>query len=120
MTTKTEEMKESKEKRMHRSFSAQEKCRAVLPVWTERRHPAAVCRELSVKWTQLNMWQNQALGAMLRALDTGRSTERAMLGDRLERLLDRKTEPRSSTSRLEKRLDMISRRKVVQQENTPA
>jgi len=54
---------------------------------------------------------------MFRALDTGQSTEKVMLGTRLERLLDRKTDPRPS--RLEKRLDMITRKKGVQPESAP-
>ncbi|HBC89037.1 MAG TPA: hypothetical protein DCZ94_19020 [Lentisphaeria bacterium] len=112
MTTKTEEQKE-----MHRSFSASEKCRAVLTLWTEKKNSSAVCRELTIKWTQLNIWQNQALEGMFRALDTGQSTEKVMLGTRLERLLDRKTDPRPS--RLEKRLDMITRKKGVQPESAP-
>lgn len=117
MTAKTGEQKEIKTKRPQRIFTASEKCRAVLALWTERRNAAAVCRELSIKWVQLNIWQNHALEGMLKALDTGRSPERAMLGDRLERLLDRKTEPRPSM--LAKRLDMIVKKKEIQQEKTP-
>jgi len=34
--------------------TAEEKCRAVLSVWTERRKPGEVCRELGVAWSLLN------------------------------------------------------------------
>jgi len=120
MTAKTTEQKEAKEpkaKRTHRAFSAEEKCRAVLAVWTERRSPAAVCRELSVKWTQLGMWQNIALSAMLKALDTGRSTERPALGERLERLIARKSGGRPAAM-LERRLDAIRAKKPAGQQES--
>ena len=51
-----------------KGHTAEEKCRAVLSVWTERRTPAEVCRELGVAWTVLNQWQERAMEGMLLAL----------------------------------------------------
>jgi hypothetical protein len=73
------------------SISATEKCRAVLSVWTEKRKPAAVCRELGVKWTILMHWQNRALEGMLQALEPRRNLERGTsLSPRLQALLERR------------------------------
>src|SRR5271157_645501 len=71
------------------SIPAAQKCRAVLSVWTERRKPAAVCRELGVKWTVLMHWQNRALEGMLQALEPRRNLEQGgALSPRLQSLLE--------------------------------
>jgi hypothetical protein len=71
------------------SIPAVEKCRAVLSVWTERRKPAAVCRELGIKWTILMHWQNRALEGMLQALESRRNLEQGVaLSPRLQALLE--------------------------------
>src|SRR5512136_1159891 len=49
-------------------YTAQQKCRAVLSVWTERRKPGEVCRELGFGWSILNQWQEKAMEGMLLAL----------------------------------------------------
>ena len=73
------------------SIPAAQKCRAVLSVWTERRKPAAVCRELGIKWTILMHWQNRALEGMLQALEPRRNLEQgAALSPRLQALLERR------------------------------
>jgi len=46
-------------------YTAEEKCRAVLSVWTERCKPGDVCRELGVTWTLLSHWQSRAMEGML-------------------------------------------------------
>src|SRR5512136_2891696 len=51
---------QGKKGRKGASHTAEEKCRAVLSVWTERRKPAEVCRELGVAWTVFNQWQERA------------------------------------------------------------
>jgi len=71
------------------SIPAMEKCRAVLSVWTERRKPAAVCRDLGIKWTILMHWQNRALEGMLQALEPRRNLEQgAALSPRLLALME--------------------------------
>ena len=73
------------------SIPAAEKCRAVLSVWTEKRKPSAVCRDLGVKWTILMHWQNRALEGMLQALEPRRNLEQgAALSPRLQALLARR------------------------------
>jgi len=56
---------EEKKGRKGSGHTAEEKCRAVLSVWTERRKPGEVCRELGVAWTLLNQWQERAMEGML-------------------------------------------------------
>jgi len=91
------------------SIPAAEKCRAVLSVWTEKRKPAAVCRDLGVKWTILMHWQNRALEGMLQALEPRvRLEEGPCLSPRLQALLRRKREEPSE--RLARRLDGVARR----------
>jgi transposase-like protein len=59
---------EEKKGRKGSGHTAEDKCRAVLSVWTERRKPGKVCRELGVSWTLLNQWQARAMEGMLLAL----------------------------------------------------
>src|SRR3990172_2232983 len=68
-----------------------EKCRAVLSIWTERRRPAEICRELSVPWMVLSQWQRRAMGGMLQALaPRGRLEEGPALSPTLQALVDKK------------------------------
>jgi hypothetical protein len=97
------------------SIPAAEKCRAVLSVWTEKRKPAAVCRDLGIKWTILMHWQNRALEGMLQALEPRRNLEQGTaLSPRLQTLLDHREknlQARSAgrlESRLSSRLDAIT------------
>jgi transposase-like protein len=101
------------------SIPAAEKCRAVLSVWTERRKPAAVCRELGIKWTILMHWQNRALEGMLQALEPRRNlAQGAALSPRLQTLLDHREKnllARSAVpleSRLSSRLASIASKPV--------
>ena len=59
---------EEKKGRKGSGHTAEEKCRAVLSVWAERRKPGEVCRELGVTWSLLNQWQERAMEGMLLAL----------------------------------------------------
>lgn len=78
-------------KRQTPSYGAMEKCRAVLSVWTERRRPAEVCRELSIPWMALAQWQKRAMEGMLQALEPRVSLERgAALSPRLQTMLEKK------------------------------
>src|SRR4030042_235912 len=59
---------EEKKGRRVSGHTAKEKCRAVLSVWTEKRKPGEVCRELGIAWTVLNQWQDRAMEGMLLGL----------------------------------------------------
>jgi hypothetical protein len=67
-TMKTEPGTETKARRS-RVYSAREKTQAVLALWSGRRSPAALTKELEVPWGLLNTWEKRALAGMLTALD---------------------------------------------------
>jgi len=95
-----------------RQWTAREKAEAVLALWTERRKPSEICKELEIGWTTLDNWQSRALEAMLEVLEPReRKEERApALSARLQELLQRKARKPSETAvstRLEKRLDTL-------------
>ena len=76
------------------TYSAQQKCQAVLAVWTGRRRPSDVCRDLNVSSNRLQAWQERAMEGMLKALEprTRRQEDRGpILADRLQKMLERKT-----------------------------
>ena len=73
--------------------SAREKCQAVLALWTGRRRPSEICRDLQIPANLLSGWQERAMEGMLQALEprTRRQEDRGpMLPPRMEQLLDRK------------------------------
>ena len=79
---------EEKRGRRGLGHTPEEKCRAVLLVWTERRKPGEVCRELGVAWGILQQWQDRAMEGMLLALQPRVSVERGLaLSPRLAVLL---------------------------------
>jgi len=73
--------------------TAEQKCRAVLSVWTERRKPGEICQELGIAWSLLNQWQERAMEGMLLALEPRRvPVEKGVpLSSRLAVLLERKS-----------------------------
>jgi transposase-like protein len=74
--------------------SAKEKAQAVLALWTERRRPREVCREMGIKPSVLSRWQERAMEGMLAALEPRRSSPqepKPMLPAKVERLLARKS-----------------------------
>jgi transposase-like protein len=80
----------TEEKRGRRvlGHAPEEKCRAVLSVWTERRKPGEVCREMGVTWAILQQWQDRAMEGMLLALQPRFQVERVVaLSPRLAVLL---------------------------------
>ncbi|WP_425603733.1 transposase [Coraliomargarita parva] len=106
MTTTTA-TKPAPKKRTKRSFSAEEKTRAVLSIWTERRKPADVCRELTITAALLDLWQKKAMEAILTAMEPRQGPEaRAPLPPRIEKILNRqvKIEP---VSKLVRRLSEL-------------
>jgi hypothetical protein len=63
----------------------------VLSVWTERRRPAEICRELSIPWMVLAQWQRRAMEGMLQALEPRVSLDRGpALSPRLQAMLEKK------------------------------
>ena len=81
---------EDKRGRKVSGHTAEQKCRAVLSVWTERRKPGEVCRELGVAWSLLNQWQERAMEGMLMALQPRVPVEKGVaLSPRLAVLLER-------------------------------
>jgi len=76
-----------------RRFSAADKCRAVLSLWTERRSLAELCRELGVTWNVLSQWQEQAMEGMLQGLTPKcpGPCGQMPLSSRLQSLLERKS-----------------------------
>jgi hypothetical protein len=95
---------EEKKGRRGSGHTAKEKCRAVLSVWTERRKPGEVCRELGIAWTVLNQWQERAMEGMLLALQPRAAVDKAVaLNSRLGVLLERKSKG-GTMKELERRL----------------
>jgi hypothetical protein len=85
-----EKLKETTKSRASTSLSltATDKCRAVLSVWTEKRKPSEICKELGVKWTVLMHWQNRAMEGMLQALEPRRNLSKGVaLSPRLQVML---------------------------------
>lgn len=86
-------VKEPKVRKERTVHSAQQKCQAVLALWTGRRRPTEICREMNVPANLIMGWQERALEGMLRALEprTRRTEDRGpILADRLQRMLERK------------------------------
>lgn len=89
--------KTKKKSRSHRRFSGMEKTQAVLSVWSERRKPSHVCKDLAITWQQLNTWQNKALEAMIEALEPPAPADENQppaLSDRLSKLLHKQKRKR--------------------------
>jgi len=77
--------------RQNKQYSSSQKAQAVLAVWTERRKPLEICRELGISWTILNQWQKRAMEGVLQALEPHVNLERgAALSPRLQALLARR------------------------------
>jgi len=110
---KTKTMK--KEKRA--PLAAQDRCRAVLSVWSERRKPSQICRTLDIQWTVLQNWEQRALEGMMRALQPReKQAPGPMLSDRLIKLLKKKEAKEGVLeSRLEKRLVKIQESKSIKE-----
>lgn len=93
-TTAEKKAAEKKSKMPHRRnrFTAVEKCRAVLALWTERSSGSELCKELGTTWNMLNIWQEQAMEGMVQALEPKRSAPcgNTPLNPRLQGLLERK------------------------------
>ena len=81
----------NEKKRQRVNYGAMEKCQAVLSIWTERRRPAEICRELRVPWMVLSHWQKRAMEGMLQALEPRISLDKGpALSPRLQAMLEKK------------------------------
>ena len=101
---KAERRVEEKRRRRGLGHTAQEKCQTVLSLWTERRKPGEVCREMGVAWGVLKQWQDRAMEGMLLALQPRVQVERGVaLSPRLAVLLEKKGQA-GMMKGLEKRL----------------
>ena len=102
MTTETKPKKELK------VYNAHQRAQAVLAVWTERRRPAEVCRQMGINSALLGQWQERAMVGMLDALQPRCLPEQQLgpaLTSKLERLLARQSlAMEGKLSKLEKRL----------------
>jgi len=86
----------ARRRRPRRVYSAREKAQAVLALWSGRRNPSRLARELEVTWAALNQWEQQALAGMLTALDPGwkqAAAEQPNLPPRLEKLITQTLSP---------------------------
>jgi hypothetical protein len=88
---------------------------AVLAIWTERRRPAAVCRELAITEKILSHWEQRAVAGMLQALESPtRRDGGPALSPKLERLLAQQAARQAGRlARLDKRLAKLQEPKPV-------
>jgi transposase-like protein len=94
-----------KKQRQTLKYTAQEKCQAVLSIWTERRKPVEVCRELTIPWALLSHWQTRAMEGMLQALQPRIKLDQGpALSPRLQTMLAKRRFGPGFQSRLSMRL----------------
>lgn len=92
-------------KKPQHSYTAQQKVEAVLSVWTERRGPSEVCKELGIAWTILNQWQERAMEGMLQALESRLKLDKGpALSPRLRQMLQKKVTSSFPLQKLQQRL----------------
>lgn len=95
-----------KTKQTRRVFDPKQKITAVLSIWTEQKNISQICREMSVSWTLIDRWQNQAMEAMIAALSPKKPQHPKQLNPRLQQLIDKNTQG-GNLVKLEKRLKQI-------------
>ena len=95
-------------------YTAEQRVQAVLAVWTERRRPVEVCRELAITEKVLSQWETRALSGMLKALEAQTRQEPGpALSPKLERLLAQQAGRQAGRlARLEKRLAKLQEPKA--------
>ena len=107
---------EDKKGRKGSGYTAEQKCRAVLSVWTERRKPVEVCQELGVAWSVLSQWQERAMEGMLLALQPRTQADKGVaLSPRLAVLLEQKSRT-GAMKGLDRRLKALQKNIKVPQE----
>jgi hypothetical protein len=116
---KMEPRADEKRKGKRLGHMAEEKCRAVLTLWTERRKPGEICREMGVAWGVLKQWEDRAMEGMLLALRPRVQVERGVaLSPRLAVLL--KKSQAGMMKRLDKRLKKVQGNLKASQEEREA
>jgi len=107
---------EEKRRRRGLGHTAEEKCQAVLTLWTERRKLGEVCREMGVAWGVLKKWEDRAMEGMLLALQPRVQVERGVaLSPRLAVLLEKKSQA-GLMKGLDRRLKKLQKNIKVPQE----
>jgi hypothetical protein len=107
---------EERKRRRGLRHTAEEKCQAGLTLWTERRKPGEVCREMGVAWGILQQWQDRAMEGMLMALQPRVQVERGVaLSPRLAVLLEKKSQA-GLMKGLDRRLKKLQKNIKVPQE----
>ncbi len=77
-----------KKKRNRKNFTSEQKVQAVLSLWTEQSTQTELCSSLGVSSVTLKKWQELAMEAMLKALESQNSKQQTKsLSPRLENLL---------------------------------
>lgn len=104
--------KKPRTRRQRREFPAKVKCEAVLSLWSERRKPAEISRELEIPYQQLMNWQDQAMAAMLERLEPRKRQVPPALGNRLQKLLEKTEKKALNSGKLSRRLESLSREKT--------
>ena len=94
------------------NYSAVERAKAVLSLWTESRKPSEICKELQIKYAILSFWQNRAMEGMLQALEPRVNLEKGpALSPRLQRFLDKRVnvqkKENTNSAKLTQRLQKI-------------
>ena len=113
---KPEKRVEEKRGRRGLGHTAEEKCQAVLTLWTERRKPGEVCREMGVAWGVLKQWEDRAMEGILWALQPRVQVEKGVaLSPRLAVLLEKKSQA-GMMKGLDKRLKRLQGSLKVPQE----
>jgi len=88
---KTEKQEKRRRARGTSPYGVQEKCRAVLALWTGTRRPCEICREYAIPWSLLTHWEKRALEGMAQALTPRVSlTKGPGLNPRLQVLLEKR------------------------------
>ena len=116
---------QKKRQNQKHQHAAVEKARAVLSVWTERRKPVEICRELQIQWNILQMWQKRAMEGMLQALEPRVNLKKGpALSSKLQQMLE-KREKRLPVSvipenRLEEKLMKVQASRSEKKPEKPA
>lgn len=102
-------------RKQRRVFSSMEKCKAVLSVWSERRTSGEICTEMKITCTMLSKWQDQAMAAMLEALEPrcAQREKQPALNPKLTKLMERlapvSNPETSKLNKLEQRLEKVQK-----------
>ena len=89
-TSESTPEKKLRKRRVKRSFTAEQKCRAVLSLWSSNQSALAICRDQGISYNQLDKWQMQAFEAMVEALKPkAKESNQTVLSPMIQRLLAR-------------------------------